>query len=217
MTPELAELALNRGLRRLRRADHPLDAAFSRVAEIGESFRGSSAVELSGTSTEVEAARRGAAGAWRNAFIAGGHRSDALVRLGLLRETFETAITWDRFPALHAAVVGALEAAVQRVCGRGMVACCFAYLYPDGPAPYYTVLAQARAGSELEQLAELKAAASDAMLAVGGTITHHHAVGRFHRPWYDQERPPLFAQALQAARRVLDPAGIMNPGVLVGS
>jgi alkyldihydroxyacetonephosphate synthase len=196
-------------------ADHALDAWFSRATEICHDFHGHPAVEVSGTSTETDAARRGAAGAWRNAFIAGGHSSDAFARLGLVRETFETAITWDRFPGLHAAVVGALEGAIQRVCGRGMVACRFAYVYPDGPAPYYTVLAQGRPGAELAQSAELKAAASDALIAAGATITHHHAVGRFHRPWYDRERPPLFAQAFQAARRVLDPAGIMNPGVLV--
>jgi alkyldihydroxyacetonephosphate synthase len=130
-------------------------------------------------------------------------------------ETFETAITWDRFPELHAAVVSATQAALERVCGRGMVSCRFAYVYPDGPAPYYTVLGQGRPGSELEQWAEIKAAASDALIAAGGTITHHHAVGRYHRRWYDLERPPLFAEAYRAARRVLDPAGIMNPGVLV--
>jgi alkyldihydroxyacetonephosphate synthase len=196
-------------------ADHELDAWFSRVVEICASFHGSSPVELSGTSTAAEAAHRGAAGAWRNAFIAGGHRHDAFVRLGLIMETFETAITWDRFPALHAAVMLATEAAVKRVCGRGMVSCRFAYLYPDGPAPYYTVLAEGRPGSELDQWAEIKAAASDALLAAGGTITHHHAVGRYHRPWYDQERPQLFAEAFRAARRALDPRGIMNPGVLV--
>jgi alkyldihydroxyacetonephosphate synthase len=196
-------------------ADHPLDAWFSRVVEICGDFHGASPVELSGTSTAADAAHRGAAGAWRNAFIAGGHRHDAFVRLGLVMETFETAVTWDRLPELHAAVVAATEAAVQRVCGRGMVSCRFAYVYPDGPAPYYTVLGQGRPGSELEQWAEIKAAASDALIAAGGTITHHHAVGRYHRPWYDMERPPLFAEAYRAARRVLDPAGIMNPGVLV--
>jgi alkyldihydroxyacetonephosphate synthase len=198
-------------------ADHPLDAWFSRVVEICEGFHGTSPVELSGTSTDAEAARRGAAGAWRNAFIAGGHRHDAFVRLGLLMETFETAITWDRFPEFHTAVLAATQAAIERVCGRGMVSCRFAYLYPDGPAPYYTILAQGRPGSELEQSAEIKAAASDALIAAGGTITHHHAVGRYHRPWYDKERPALFAAAYQAARRALDPSGIMNPGVLVDS
>jgi alkyldihydroxyacetonephosphate synthase len=95
------------------------------------------------------------------------------------------------------------------------VSCRFAYLYPDGPAPYYTVLAQGRQGSELDQWAEIKNAASDVVIAGGGTITHHHAVGRYHRPWYDRERPQLFADAFRAARRTLDPSGIMNPGVLV--
>jgi alkyldihydroxyacetonephosphate synthase len=198
-------------------ADHALDAWFARAAEICAEFHGHSPIELSGTSTAADAAHRGAAGAWRNAFIAGGHRHDAFVRLGLVMETFETAITWDRFPEFHATVTRATEAALERVCGRGMVSCRFAYVYPDGPAPYYTVLGQGRPGSELDQWAEIKAAASDALIAAGGTITHHHAVGRYHRPWYDLERPPLFAEAYRAARRVLDPAGIMNPGVLVDS
>ena len=196
-------------------ADHPLDAWFSRAVELCSDFGGTSPVELSGTSSNADAAHRGAAGAWRNAFIAGGHRHDGFVRLGLVMETFETAITWDRFAEFHAAVMGATEAAAERVCGRAMVSCRFAYAYPDGPAPYYTVLGTGRAGSELEQWAEIKAAASDAIIAAGGTTTHHHAVGRYHRPWYDMERPPLFAEAYRAARRALDPAGIMNPGVLV--
>jgi alkyldihydroxyacetonephosphate synthase len=196
-------------------ADHALDAWFSRVVELCADFRGSSPVELSGTSNDADAAHRGAAGAWRNAFIAGGHRHDAFVRLGLVMETFETAVTWDRFAELHVAVTAAAQAAAERVCGRAMVSCRFAYVYPDGPAPYYTVLGQGLPGSEVAQWAEVKAAASEAVIAAGGTITHHHAVGRYHRPWYDQERPPLFAEAYRAVRRVLDPAGIMNPGVLV--
>jgi alkyldihydroxyacetonephosphate synthase len=194
-------------------ADHGLDAWFGRAAEICAEFHGTSPVELAGTSTDAEAAHRGAAGAWRNAFIAGGHRHDAFVRLGLIMETFETAITWDRFADFHARVLAATEAAARRVCGRGMVSCRFAYIYPDGPAPYYTVLGQARPGAELEQWAEIKAAASDALIAAGGTITHHHAVGRYHRDWYDVERPPLFAEAYRAVRRTLDPSGIMNQGV----
>src|SRR5438874_3564420 len=196
-------------------ADHALDAWFARAAEICEEFHGISPVELTGTSTAGDAARRGAAGAWRNAFIAGGHRHDAFVRLGLVMETFETAITWDRFPGLHSAVIEATQAAIERVCGRGMISCRFAYLYSDGPDPYHTVMAEGRPGAELDQWAEIKAAASETLLAAGGTITHHHAVGRYHRPWYDKERPPLFAEAYRAARRALDPAGIMNPGVLV--
>ncbi len=71
------------------------------------------------------------------------------------------------------------------------------------------------AAAELEQWAEIKAAASEALIAAGGTITHHHAVGRDHRPWYDRERPELFAPALRAAKRALDPRGVLNPGVLI--
>src|SRR5205823_11904041 len=137
----------------------------------GGEFHGVSPVEVSGTSTAADAAHRGAAGAWRNAFIAGGHRHDAFVRLGLIMETFETAITWDRFADFHAAVLAATEAAVQRVCGRGMVSCRFAYVYPDGPAPYYTVLGQGRSGSELDQWADIKTEASIELSAAGGSLT----------------------------------------------
>jgi alkyldihydroxyacetonephosphate synthase len=104
---------------------------------------------------------------------------------------------------------------VQEICGGGTVTCRFTHVYPDGPAPYYTILAPARAGAELEQWQEIKRAASDAVLAAGGTITHHHAVGREHRPWYDRQRPDPFAEGLRAAKAVVDPAGILNPGVLV--
>jgi alkyldihydroxyacetonephosphate synthase len=72
-----------------------------------------------------------------------------------------------------------------------------------------------RQGSELTQWAEIKAAASEAILAAGGTITHHHAVGRMHRPQYDRQRPELFATALRAAKHAVDPDGLMNPGVLI--
>ena len=75
--------------------------------------------------------------------------------------------------------------------------------------------ARRAAASELEQWAQIKRAASDAVIECGGTITHHHAVGRDHRPWYDRQRPEPFAQALRAAKRAVDPAGALNPGVLI--
>ena len=89
------------------------------------------------------------------------------------------------------------------------------HVYPDGPAPYYTFIAPSRPGSELSMWSEIKEAASNAILEASGTITHHHAVGRDHRLWYDRQRPELFASALRAAKSVLDPAWIMNPGVLL--
>jgi alkyldihydroxyacetonephosphate synthase len=97
----------------------------------------------------------------------------------------------------------------------GVIACRFTHVYPDGPAPYFTVYASGRRGAEVEQWDQLKAQVSDAILAHGGTITHHHAVGRDHRPWYDRERPDPFAIALRAAKAALDPHGILNPGVLI--
>ena len=110
---------------------------------------------------------------------------------------------------------GRAEAALREIAGAGSVTCRFTHVYPDGPAPYFTMLAPAMRGGELEQWGAVKAAASEAVLAAGGTITHHHAVGRDHRPWYDRQRPDPFARALRAAKAELDPLGILNPGVLI--
>ncbi len=151
-------------------------------------------------------------GAWRSAFLAAPYLRDSLVSLGVLSETFETAITWERFPEFHATV---MEAARKAVGEPSKVTCRFTHVYPNGPAPYFTILAPARRGSEDAQWDEIKAAVSEALIDAGGTITHHHAVGRDHRPWYERQRPEPFAQALRAAKRALDPAGVLNPGVLV--
>jgi alkyldihydroxyacetonephosphate synthase len=106
-------------------------------------------------------------------------------------------------------------AATEAIGAGGRVTCRISHVYPDGPAPYFTVLAPARRGEELEQWAQIKAAATDALTAAGGTITHHHAVGRDHRRWYDRQRPDPFAAALRAAKAAVDPAGLLNPGVLI--
>jgi alkyldihydroxyacetonephosphate synthase len=159
---------------------------------------------------------RDAVGSWREAFLGAPYVRDALVALGVLSETFETAITWERFPSFHERVSATAEQAVREQCGTtGHVFCRFTHIYPDGPAPYFTVLAPARRGEEADQWAAIKLAVSDVILAEGGTITHHHAVGRDHRPWYDRQRPEPFAEALRAAKMVVDPRGIMNPGVLI--
>jgi alkyldihydroxyacetonephosphate synthase len=157
----------------------------------------------------------GAVGSWRDAFLRAPYLRDTFVAMGVISETFETAVTWERFPAFHAAVTEAVSAAVREVCGSGTVSCRLTHVYPDGPAPYYTVLAPARRGEELEQWAQIKRTASDALIAGGGTITHHHAVGRDHRPWYDLQRPEPFALALRGAKAALDPGGQLNPGVLI--
>jgi alkyldihydroxyacetonephosphate synthase len=158
-----------------------------------------------------------AVGSWREAFLRAPYLRDVFVAMGVISETFETAITWERFPAFHAQVTAAAERAMRAVGAQpGGVSCRFTHVYPDGPAPYYTVIARGRRGGEVEQWREIKHAVSDAILDAGGTITHHHAVGRDHRDWYDRQRPDVFAAALRGAKAAVDPAGIMNPGVLLG-
>jgi alkyldihydroxyacetonephosphate synthase len=163
-----------------------------------------------------------AVGAWRSAFLFAPYLRDTLVACGVLSDTFESAITWDRFEEFHSAAMEATRAKVAEVCdapadgpGAPRVSCRFTHVYPDGPAPYFTVMAPAVRGGEVEQWDEIKAAASEAVIESGGTITHHHAVGRDHRPWYDRQRPDPFAAALRAAKAELDPGSILNPGVLV--
>jgi alkyldihydroxyacetonephosphate synthase len=151
-------------------------------------------------------------GAWRDAFLRAPYLRDTLVAAGVLAETFESAVTWERLAAFVSDVRERTEAALS---GEGRVTYRLTHAYPDGAAPYFTVLAPARRGAELEQWDEVKQAASEAIAAAGGTITHHHAVGRDHRPWYDRQRPAQFAAALRAAKAAVDPAGILNPGVLV--
>ncbi|MDP9405081.1 MAG: FAD-binding oxidoreductase, partial [Actinomycetota bacterium] len=158
-----------------------------------------------------------AAQRWRGAFLRAPYLRDALIDLGVLTETFETAVTWDRFDALHAAVTAATAGALAEVCGDGVVTCRLTHAYPDGAAPYFTVIAPARHGGEAQQWAAVKRAAADAILDAGGTVTHHHAVGRDHRAWYDRQRPEPFARALAAAKAAVDPGGVLNPGVLLGN
>jgi alkyldihydroxyacetonephosphate synthase len=186
-------------------ADHPLDAWMERALECCRDHGG----ELPAAPAVGE--RNEAEGAWREAFLQMPYLRDTMVAAGILAETFETAITWDHLDAFVAAVRARTEAAL----GGGRLTCRLTHVYPDGAAPYFTVLAPARRGAELDHWDEVKRAASDAITAAGGTVTHHHAVGRDHRPWYDRQRPEPFAAALRAAKAALDPGGILNPGVLI--
>ena len=196
-------------------ADHDLDPWMTRALECVRDHGGRVPEGAGRTRTDDAASREGAAGAWRQAFLRAPYLRDALTVSGFISDTFETAITWDRFEAFHRDVSRTVRDALERICGTGSVTCRFTHVYPDGPAPYFTVLAPAAKASQLEQWDDIKAAASEALWRAGGTITHHHAVGRDHRPWYDRQRPEPFAAALRGAKRALDPAAIMNPGVLI--
>ena len=182
---------------------------------IADAGSGSNAGAGSGTGSNADAGRQGAVGSWRNSFINAPYERNATIGFGIVAETLETAITWERWPALDAMVRAALDDALRQTCGGGRVSCRFTHVYPDGPAPYYTFEGLGPVGGELEAHSAIKQAASDAVMAAGGTITHHHAVGRAHRHWYDRQRPDPFAAALRAAKRAVDPNGILNPGVLI--
>jgi len=191
--------------------DHPLDAWIGRALECCADHGGTP--ELPET---ADAHREGAAGMWRNAFIRMPYAREHLVRRAIIADTFETAITWERFEAFYDAVKVATESAIREATGQpGQVTCRFTHVYPDGPAPYFSFHARGRHGELPSQWRTIKSAASEALIAAGGTITHHHAVGRDHRPWYDNQRPDLFAAMLRAAKRAVDPQGLLNPGVLI--
>jgi alkyldihydroxyacetonephosphate synthase len=191
--------------------DHPLDAWIARALECCADHGGAPEPAKSANTH-----REGAAGAWRNAFIRMPFAREFTVPAGIISDTFETAITWERFESFHDAVKAAAEHALETVTGvKGQVTCSFTHVYPDGPAPYFTFHALGRHGALLEQWRAIKDAKSGALIAAGGSITHHHAVGRDHRKWYDMQRPELFADALRAAKQALDPAAMLNPGVLI--
>ena len=153
--------------------------------------------------------------AWEHGRFHAPYLRDELLAHGVMVETLETATTWERLLELHDAVAGALDGALR---GRGtppVVMSHVSHVYRAGASLYFTFVARQEAGAELEQWHAAKAAASDAILAHGGTITHHHAVGRDHAPWLGSEIGELGAGLLRAAKGTLDPAGIMNPGKLL--
>jgi alkyldihydroxyacetonephosphate synthase len=140
---------------------------------------------------------------------------DALARSGVVVETFETACTWDSAERVCDSVRAGVRAATEEICGEsGIVTVRLTHVYPDGVAPYFTVIAPARRGSEVQMWDQIKAAASDLLSGLGASITHHHAVGRDHLRWYEAQRPDLFGEVLRAAKNSLDPRGVLNPGVL---
>ncbi len=196
-------------------ADHDLGGWMERALEIARDGGGAVPDDAGRTRSDSGAGREGAAGAWRSAFLNMPYLRDALAQLSVITETFETAIPWDAFPEFDAGVRARVGDAARRICGAGALSCRFTHVYPDGPAPYYSVMAPGARGGELEQWDEIKAAAMEAVVALGGTVTHHHAVGRDHRPGYDQQRPARFAAALRAAKKELDPQALLNPGVLL--
>jgi alkyldihydroxyacetonephosphate synthase len=153
--------------------------------------------------------------AWEHGRFEGPYLRDELMNLGYFVETLETSHTWARYGDLYVAVRGALRSALEREGTPGIVMCHLSHAYRDGASLYYTFIAPSKPGGEIEHWRAVKGAACDAIVATGGTITHHHAVGRDHAPYMPAEVGELGVDALRALKARLDPAGIMNPGKLV--
>jgi alkyldihydroxyacetonephosphate synthase len=155
---------------------------------------------------------RAAGRSWEKARYEGPYQRDELLGHGVFVETLETSHTWSRLHELKADVTAALKGVLG---DRSIAMCHLSHAYRDGASLYFTFLAKARQGEELAQWRETKTAASEAIVSAGGTITHHHAVGRDHAPYMGAEVGELGLEALRAVKERLDPAGVMNPGKLI--
>jgi len=152
--------------------------------------------------------------AWEHGRFSAPYLRDSLLAAGALCETLETATNWSNVPALKAAVTDAVTTALAESGTPALVLCHISHVYATGASLYFTIVAGQR-GNPIDQWRSAKAAASEAIMATGGTITHHHAVGADHRPWMNDEIGNLGVEVLRAVKATLDPAGILNPGKLI--
>ena len=195
--------------------DHSQQTKLERALEICKNIGGSwkeKDVKLSDSKAKEDA---NVSQQWKDNFLKAPYIRDRLARASIISETFETAITWDQFNTFHRNVLTETQAAVESICGKGLVMWRFTHIYPDGPTIYYTVVAPGRRSEEISQWDAIKAKASETIIKHGGPITHHHAVGRIHRPWYEKSRPALYGPVLSNIKKTLDPKWILNPEVLI--
>jgi len=194
-------------------AHHPVEPWLAIAAEACRDLGGVTVEALAPASGDTQST---AAARWRQAFVREPFYREVKTARGIGRETCETAIPWSGFRELHEAVKARTAEAIRAVTGReGTVTCRITHIYPDGPAPYFTYHFLCDKKRMVEQAMAIKSVAYDAMTEHGGTITHHHAIGRLHMPWYVKQRPQLFGAVLRSAKQTLDPHEIMNPGVIV--
>ena len=204
----------------------------ARPGELGQGSAGGclAIIGFEGTPDDVAAARAGAhrvlaaAGAepadpgageaWAHDRFGARTLRDALLDAGAVVETLETATFWSGLPALYKAVSTALRDALAGQGWPPVILCHISHVYPAGASLYFTI-GCAALEDPVTQWHAAKAAASDAIIAAGGSIAHSHGVGRDHLPWYQQEIGEVGMGVLRAVKASLDPAGILNPGILV--
>jgi alkyldihydroxyacetonephosphate synthase len=156
-----------------------------------------------------------AGSSWEHGRYQGPYLRDTLMGMGAMVETLETSHAWSRYHELHGAVGEAIRGALEEEGTPGLVFCHLSHAYADGASLYFTFISRARRGDEIEQWAAVKRAACEAIVAHGGTITHHHAVGRDHAPYMEAEVGETGLEMLRALKEQLDPTGVMNPGKLL--
>ena len=207
-------------------SDHPVQELMERALTLAELKNGKidhdSVVYRERKERETTPAenKKTEAEIWKNAFFRAPYLKNRMMQYGLIADTFETSMTWERLPDFYKGITSDIATAIKEITGRnGRVSCRFTHVYPDGPSVYITFGAvgtkEANFGELLEKWCKIKQVANEKVIARGGTITHHHAVGRDHRSGYEKQMPSLFLRALSTAKASLDPQGILNPGVLI--
>ena len=194
-------------------SDHDKTFALDRALEITKDFQGN----FEKPKQSSDAHRSGSSGNWRNSFIKAPYLRESFTRRGIIQDTFETAITWEKSFDFIEEIKARTGKAILEITGKpSLVTCRITHSYPDGLAPYFTFGAYANPETMIDIWKEIKLATNEICVSKGGTVTHHHAVGRDHRPQgYDNQIPELFNKVLVSAKSSLDPKGIMNPGVLI--
>ena len=195
-------------------ADHDKTASLNRALEICSDNNG---LYEEPDSNKKDAHRTGSSGNWRSSFIKAPYFRESFTRRGIIQDTFETSITWERAHSFITEIKSDISKTIEKISGKpSLVTCRITHSYPDGLAPYFTFGAFAKPSTMIDIWREIKLATNEICISKGGTVTHHHAVGRDHRPnGYDNQRPDLFKDILTAAKFKVDPNGIMNPGVLI--
>ena len=194
-------------------ADHDKSHSLNRALELANMNHG-----MHERSPQTpEAHRSGSSGSWRNSFIRAPYLRESFTRRGIIQDTFETSITWDRASDFISEVKELTSKEILKITGKpSLVTCRITHTYPDGLAPYFTFGAFATPKTMIDVWKDIKLATNEICVSKQGTVTHHHAVGRDHRPYgYDKQSPELFREVLKSTKATLDPKGIMNPGVLI--
>ncbi|RRJ83431.1 FAD-binding oxidoreductase [Aestuariirhabdus litorea] len=200
-------------------ADHEVSHWMERALEIAREQGGElkGEVQYNGGHGDQRASE---AESWRNAFIRMPYWRNRVTAFGIVADTFETAVTWDRFPEFYRTIKREMEGAIAKISGHPFsFSCRFTHVYPDGPAPYFTFYmvgdTEGNLHNAIDKWKSIKQLSLQLLADHGATATHHHAVGRDHRFGYEQQTSPLYRQALAATKQCLDPDGLLNPGVLI--